>query len=356
MQSFIIVFAVPCPLPWIVFPNDTIGVYSEFLLFSGVRIRFSTFPLSVLKYFKVHISQLVPLGLNKVVSFEVVYHDLGIVPTMTLFRVFQVLYKQGDWFSFDIWPLDHLTWRLFICIYDDLPIDVLIHIDVERVMGSRFNPPPSRVKRGGASSGSGLSSVWLNKKYDLVFRKKVDDADAKIVEELHHLPIPLLDRVSQHTTAPSAEGVPISLPTPDEEAVKRELRRLGSGETRTWQCIDIVESWMLCVICGIVWFVQEEVCDSIAKAVMNVKVDAPKVGDILLLLFLLRDYVMCSQMICRGLPHMTGLSSELFGSWKRLARQGFLRPSHFPFRRSTSFVTVKKRSMEFNLKLSVENY
>ncbi|GKD18884.1 hypothetical protein Tco_1208042 [Tanacetum coccineum] len=42
--------------------------------------------------------------------------------------------------------------------------------------------------------------------------------DAKIVEELHHLPIPLLDHVSQHTSAPSAEGVPISLPTPNEVA------------------------------------------------------------------------------------------------------------------------------------------
>ncbi|GJU17363.1 hypothetical protein Tco_1145329 [Tanacetum coccineum] len=81
-------------------PADAIGIYSEFLWFSGIRVLFSTFLLSVLKYFKVHISQLVPLGLNKVVSFEVVCHDLNIVPTVTLFRVFQCLCKQGDWFSF----------------------------------------------------------------------------------------------------------------------------------------------------------------------------------------------------------------------------------------------------------------
>ncbi|GJX19823.1 hypothetical protein Tco_0222500 [Tanacetum coccineum] len=80
--------------------SDAIGVYSEFLRFSGVRIPFSIFLLIVLKYFKVHISQLVPLGLNKVVSFEVVCRDLNIVPTVTLFRVFQCLCKQGDWFSF----------------------------------------------------------------------------------------------------------------------------------------------------------------------------------------------------------------------------------------------------------------
>ncbi|GJV00860.1 hypothetical protein Tco_1330130 [Tanacetum coccineum] len=42
-------------------PTDAIGIYSKFLWFSGVRVPFSTFLLSVLKYFKVHISQLVPL-------------------------------------------------------------------------------------------------------------------------------------------------------------------------------------------------------------------------------------------------------------------------------------------------------
>ncbi|GKB86310.1 putative pumilio homolog 8, chloroplastic, partial [Tanacetum coccineum] len=142
-------------------PNDTIGVYSEFLRFFGVRIRFSTFPLSVLKA----------------------------IP-------------------------DHLTWRhSHSCVSDDLPIDGYDQNDVERLCARviRFREMKEEVLLC-----SGLSYVWLNKKYDLVFRKKVDDADAKIVEELHHLPISLLDRVSKHTTAPSAEGVTISLPTPDE--------------------------------------------------------------------------------------------------------------------------------------------
>ncbi|GKA72981.1 hypothetical protein Tco_0779197 [Tanacetum coccineum] len=46
-------------------PNDAIGIYTRFLRFFEVRIPFSTFLLSVLKYFKVYISQLFPLGLNK---------------------------------------------------------------------------------------------------------------------------------------------------------------------------------------------------------------------------------------------------------------------------------------------------
>ncbi|GKF82033.1 hypothetical protein Tco_0243689, partial [Tanacetum coccineum] len=40
---------------------------------------------------------------------------------------------------------------------------------------------------------------------------------AKVVEEPHHLPAPLFDRVSPHTTAPAAEGVPIPLLTLDED-------------------------------------------------------------------------------------------------------------------------------------------
>ncbi|GKG47434.1 hypothetical protein Tco_0506919, partial [Tanacetum coccineum] len=41
-------------------------------------------------------------------------------------------------------------------------------------------------------------------------------SDAKIVKESHHLSLPMLERVPSHTTAPTTEGVIISLPTPDE--------------------------------------------------------------------------------------------------------------------------------------------
>ncbi|GKD19618.1 hypothetical protein Tco_1208776 [Tanacetum coccineum] len=109
---------------------------------------------------------------------------------------------------------DHLTWRhSHSCVSDDLPIDGYDQNDVEQLCARVIR---LREMKEEVLLCSGLSSVWLNKKYDPVFRKKVEDADAKIVEELYHLPILLLDRVSKHTTAPSAEGVPVSLPTPDE--------------------------------------------------------------------------------------------------------------------------------------------
>ncbi|GJX14335.1 hypothetical protein Tco_0206093 [Tanacetum coccineum] len=79
--------------------NTDMGIYSRIFDSSGVRISFSSFLLAVLKYFKVHISQLVPLGLSKVITFEVLCRSLNIEPTVTLFRVFQTLSKQGDWFS-----------------------------------------------------------------------------------------------------------------------------------------------------------------------------------------------------------------------------------------------------------------
>ncbi|GJX71709.1 hypothetical protein Tco_0308880 [Tanacetum coccineum] len=49
-------------------------------------------------------------------------------------------------------------------------------------------------------------------------RKLMILGDAKIVEELHHLPVPLLDRVPQYTTAPAAEGALIPVPTLDKVA------------------------------------------------------------------------------------------------------------------------------------------
>ncbi|GJT93441.1 hypothetical protein Tco_1082286 [Tanacetum coccineum] len=46
-------------------PDDAIGIYLRMLDFSGVRIPFSLFLLALIKHYKVHFSQLGPLGLNK---------------------------------------------------------------------------------------------------------------------------------------------------------------------------------------------------------------------------------------------------------------------------------------------------
>ncbi|GJX81880.1 retrovirus-related pol polyprotein from transposon TNT 1-94 [Tanacetum coccineum] len=209
-------------------PADAIGIYFD-LWFSGIRVPFSIFLLPVLKYFKVHIYQLVPLGLNKVVSFEVMCRDLNIVPTVTLFSVFPCLYKQGAWFSFykrrnteDVcmdddpsslkkWKdkfflidrraiLDYLTWRHSCsCVSDDLPSDGYDRNDVHRLCARLICLCEMREE---GLVRFGLSSV----------------CDAMIVEESYHLSLPLLEHVLLHTTTPTLEGAIISLPAPDEVA------------------------------------------------------------------------------------------------------------------------------------------
>ncbi|GJZ30753.1 hypothetical protein Tco_0575800 [Tanacetum coccineum] len=179
-------------------PADAIGIYSEFLGFSGVRVPISTFLLSVLKYFKVHISQLVPLGLNKVVSFEVVCRDLNIVPTVTLFCVFQ--YRRA--------VPDYLTWRHSCSsVSDDLPSDGYDRNDVQQLCARLIH---LRVIRDEVLVRSGLKMSI----YD--FMNLPSWSDAKIVEESHHLSLPLLKRVPSHTTTLAAEGAMVPFPTLDE--------------------------------------------------------------------------------------------------------------------------------------------
>ncbi|GJR53677.1 hypothetical protein Tco_1404198 [Tanacetum coccineum] len=80
--------------------DEYIGLYEQYFEFVGLRVPFSTFLLAVIRHFHVHISQLVPLGLTRLTLFELYCRSLDIVPSVTLFRVFYKLSKQGDWFSF----------------------------------------------------------------------------------------------------------------------------------------------------------------------------------------------------------------------------------------------------------------
>ncbi|GKD51906.1 hypothetical protein Tco_1280882 [Tanacetum coccineum] len=65
-------------------PADKIGIYDQYLELSGVRVPFSTFLLGVIKHFRVDISQLVPLGLNRVTMFEIYCRSLEIDPSVNL--------------------------------------------------------------------------------------------------------------------------------------------------------------------------------------------------------------------------------------------------------------------------------
>ncbi|GKA09564.1 hypothetical protein Tco_0688895, partial [Tanacetum coccineum] len=169
------------------------------------------------------------IGLNKLVSFVVMCRDLNIVPIVTLFRVFQHLCKQGDWFSFskcrnteDVcmddspsslkkWKnkffmidrkaiLDHLTWRHSCsCVSDDLSSDGYDQNDMQRLCARLIRLCEMREEM----------SI-----YD--FMTLPSWSDAKISEESHHLSLPLLERAMSHSTTLATKGAIIPLPTTDE--------------------------------------------------------------------------------------------------------------------------------------------
>ncbi|GJV38331.1 hypothetical protein Tco_1410808 [Tanacetum coccineum] len=183
--------------------DTAISIYTRIFDSSGVRIPFSSFLLAVLKYFKVHISQIVPLGLSKVITFEVLCRSLNIEPTVTLFRVFQTLSKQGDWFSF--------------AKRGDL---ALVCMEV--------------AKSGGVLVRSGLSRVWRNPVCDPVLRHSDNTVmsihdflcmpsldKATVREEPHELGTYILGRVADRTTSPAPAGIAIPHASPEEIAVTR---------------------------------------------------------------------------------------------------------------------------------------
>ncbi|GJT75340.1 hypothetical protein Tco_1042065 [Tanacetum coccineum] len=82
-------------------PSWHIGLYIKQLEQGGLRVPFSSFFLAVVKHFGVHVSQLVPMGVNRVTIFEIRCMILDVRPTVSLFRVFYKLCKQGHWFYFE---------------------------------------------------------------------------------------------------------------------------------------------------------------------------------------------------------------------------------------------------------------
>ncbi|GJX45999.1 hypothetical protein Tco_0262675, partial [Tanacetum coccineum] len=245
--------------------DTAISIYSRIFDSSGVRIPFPPFFLALLKYFKVHISQLVPLGLSKVITFEVLRRSLNIEPTVTLFRVFQTLSKQGDWFSFakrggsapvcmevtksglkqwkeKFFLIDrraipfHMPWRHpDSCITDKIPTDFnQDHVDRLKAHIVKLRDIPE-----GVLVRSGLSRVWRNPMCDPVLRRSDNTAmsihdflcmpsleKATVREEPHELGTSILSRVADHTTPPAPAGTAIPRASPEEIVVTRPDRNV----------------------------------------------------------------------------------------------------------------------------------
>ncbi|GKA22080.1 hypothetical protein Tco_0708042, partial [Tanacetum coccineum] len=82
------------------FPVGKVGVYSKLFDVCGYRIPFTKFFMVILKYFRVHISQLSPFSAARVSHFEVLTCVLDLSPSMTVFRAFYTRTYSDGLFSF----------------------------------------------------------------------------------------------------------------------------------------------------------------------------------------------------------------------------------------------------------------
>ncbi|GKD54347.1 hypothetical protein Tco_1287734, partial [Tanacetum coccineum] len=79
-------------------PTGKIGVYTRLFEYDNFRLPLSTFFVDVLRYYRIHISQLSVISAAKVSHFEVLCHANGFEPTVGLF-----LYSLKNW-------NDHFFW------------------------------------------------------------------------------------------------------------------------------------------------------------------------------------------------------------------------------------------------------
>ncbi|GJV97856.1 hypothetical protein Tco_1549433 [Tanacetum coccineum] len=82
------------------FPVGKVGVYTRIFDVCGYRIPFTKLFMVVLKYFRVHISQLSPFGVAWVSHFEVLMRVLDLSPLVTVFRAFYTRTYSDELFSF----------------------------------------------------------------------------------------------------------------------------------------------------------------------------------------------------------------------------------------------------------------
>ncbi|GJQ97689.1 hypothetical protein Tco_0008828 [Tanacetum coccineum] len=221
--------------------DTAIGMYSRIFDSSGVRIPFSSFLLAVLKYFKVHISQLVPIGLSKVITFE--RGDPAPV-CMEVAKYGLKLWKEK------FFLIDHRAIPFHMpcrhpdsCITDKVPTNFnQNHVDQLKAHIVKLSDIPE-----GVLVRSGLSRVWRNPMCDPVLRlMSIHDFlcmpsldKATVREEPHGLDTSILGRVADRTTSPAPAVV-----TKADHAAKRktstrpEISTNAAKKTRSSQKVS----------------------------------------------------------------------------------------------------------------------
>ncbi|GKC54633.1 hypothetical protein Tco_1077378, partial [Tanacetum coccineum] len=82
------------------FPEGKVGVYTRLFDYCGYRIPLTKFFVAVLKYFRIHISQLSPFGAARISHFEVLTRVLDLGPSVAVFRAFYTRMYSDGLFSF----------------------------------------------------------------------------------------------------------------------------------------------------------------------------------------------------------------------------------------------------------------
>ncbi|GKB58015.1 hypothetical protein Tco_0914201 [Tanacetum coccineum] len=82
------------------FPEGKVGVYTRLFDYCGYRIPLTKFFVTVLKYFRIHISQLSPFGAARISHFEVLTRVLDLGPSVAVFRAFYTRIYSDGLFSF----------------------------------------------------------------------------------------------------------------------------------------------------------------------------------------------------------------------------------------------------------------
>ncbi|GKC97725.1 hypothetical protein Tco_1168000, partial [Tanacetum coccineum] len=230
--------------------DEYIGLYEQYFEFAGLRVPFSTFLLAVIRHFHVHISQLVPLGLTRLTLFELYCRSLDIVPSVTLFRVFYKLSKQGDWFSFekragkDFRAIpDAMCWRHHDSdISDPAPKD---GFDEDDVIALTNQPIDIRGIPSGLLFSAGLAITWEFPKFRPLFK----DPEGNVVTMSEYLHLPFLsgmtieaggalteqDVIPQHTTTPLSDDEQVPGKTDSQQRVEASDPKIVATRIRKAQ-------------------------------------------------------------------------------------------------------------------------
>ncbi|GJT29563.1 hypothetical protein Tco_0909838 [Tanacetum coccineum] len=198
-------------------PGDVIGMYPRIFDFSRDRILFSSFLISVVKYFKLHLSQLVPLGLNK-----------GDWFSFAKCRGITFVYMDDNPTRLKLWKHklflidrraipEYMTWRHpKSYVSNEFPTDGFDQADVMRLC----------VRCAKLRNIAGVVALVPFGPTESVIRCK--EKIMLVPREPHQFNNSILKRVDNHTTTFAAVGTPLLEPT-SEEIVASHPDRKHSG-------------------------------------------------------------------------------------------------------------------------------